>query len=89
MNEMNKLYISMYHYTRDLKHSKYPNIKGLEWELFKQQLDFFGQNFSVIRMEDVIEAVNGGKDLMENALLLTFDDLMMGILTILRWHFLC
>lgn len=71
---MNKLYISMYHYTRDLKYSRYPNIKGLDLELFKRQLDFFKKNFSVVRMEDVIEAANGEKVLPENALLLTFDD---------------
>jgi len=64
----------MYHYTRDLKHSRYPNIKGLDLDLFKQQLNFFEQNFSVVRMEDVIEAVNGGNELPDNALLLTFDD---------------
>lgn len=27
---MCKLYIAMYHYTRDLKHSRYPLIKGLD-----------------------------------------------------------
>ncbi|MCM1082964.1 MAG: polysaccharide deacetylase family protein [Clostridium sp.] len=71
---MSKLFIVMYHYTRDLRHSRYPNIKALDLELFKQQLDFFEQNFAVIRMEDVLEAINGGKALPENALLLTFDD---------------
>lgn len=71
---MNRLYISMYHYTRDLKHSRYPGIKGLDLELFKLQLDFFEKNFNVVRMEQVIEAVNGGRELPENALLLTFDD---------------
>lgn len=71
---MGKLFISMYHYTRNLQHSRYPGIKGLELELFRQQLDFFEKNFSVVRMEDVIEALNGGRKLPENALLLTFDD---------------
>lgn len=27
---MSKLYISMYHYTRDIVHSRYPQIKGLD-----------------------------------------------------------
>ena len=71
---MSKLYISMYHYTRDLKHSRYPEIKGLDLNLFKQQLDFFEKEFNVVRIEDVIEAVNGGKKLPEKAILLTFDD---------------
>ncbi len=72
-----KLSISMYHYTRDLEHSRYPEIKGLAYDLFEQQLQFFAKNFSVVTMEDVIGAIqNGGGQhkLPENALLLTFDD---------------
>lgn len=71
---MSRLYISTYHYTRDLRHSRYPKIKGLDVALFKQQLDFLEQNFSVVRMEDVMEAADGGKELPDDALLLTFDD---------------
>ena len=71
---MNKLYISMYHYTRYIKNSRYPAIKGLEVKDFKRQLDFFEENFSVVTMEEVIEAVQEGKRLPEKALLLTFDD---------------
>ena len=71
---MNKLYISMYHYTRDIKNSRYPAIKGLELEDFKRQLDFFEENFNIITMEEVIEAVQEGKRLPEKALFLTFDD---------------
>ena len=64
----------MYHYTRDLKHSRYPEIKGLDIGQFKAQVKFFAENFNVVRMEDVIEAFEVGKDLPENAVLLTFDD---------------
>lgn len=35
---MSKLYIVMYHYTRDLKHSRYPEIKGLALTLFGEQV---------------------------------------------------
>lgn len=70
----NRLYISMYHYTRDLKNGRYPGIKGLDLPLFRQQLDYFENNFNVVTMEQVIEAVNFGGSLPENALLLTFDD---------------
>lgn len=69
-----KLLISMYHYTRDLKHSRYPEIKGLDIHLFRKQLEYFRDNFHVVRMEQVIEAVKCGESLPENALLLTFDD---------------
>ena len=58
---MENLYISMYHYVRDLAHSRYPGIKGLDAELFRQQLDFFSRNFNVVRMEDVIEAAEKSK----------------------------
>ena len=70
----NKLFVAMYHYTRDLKNSRYPEIKGLDVALFKQQLDFIEKNFNVITMEMAIEAWNSGADLPENAMLLTFDD---------------
>lgn len=71
---MCKLYIAMYHYTRDLKHSRYPLIKGLDELLFRKQLEFMKNNFNIVRMEHVIEAVKGNDTLPEKALLLTFDD---------------
>ncbi len=69
-----KLYISMYHYTRDLSHSRYPKIKGLEILLFRKQLEYFKEHFNVIHMEQVIDAVQGRQALPDNSLLLTFDD---------------
>lgn len=54
------LYIAMYHYVRDLKHSRYPNIKGMDIEIFKRQIAFFKANFTVVRMEDVLAFLNGG-----------------------------
>lgn len=71
---MSKLYISKYHYTRDLKHSRYPDIKGLDLPLFRQQIEFMKNNFNVVTMEQVIDAVEGKSELPEKALLLTFDD---------------
>lgn len=71
---MKKLKIVMYHYVRNLKNSRYPKIKGLDYSLFKQQIEFFKQNFNVVTMEEVIAAYNEGYNLPENALLLTFDD---------------
>ena len=69
-----KLYISMYHYTRDLVHSRYPEIKGLDYELFEKQLQFFKRNFSVVTMEEVLFVMSGNDRLPDNAVLLTFDD---------------
>ena len=64
----------MYHYVRDLKHSQFPEIKGLDVNLFYKQMQFFKENYNVVRMEDIISCILDGKDLPEKALLLTFDD---------------
>lgn len=71
---MRKLYIAMYHYTRDLKHSRYPEIKGMDISLFRQQIEYMKHNFNIVTMEQVLDAVGGRVKLPEQALLLTFDD---------------
>lgn len=71
---MGKLYISMYHYTRDLQHSRYPEIKGMDKPLFREQIEFMKSNFNIVTMEQVLDAVAGKSELPEKALLLTFDD---------------
>ena len=69
-----KLFISMYHYTRDLKHSRYPEIKGLDAPLLRKHMEFFKENCNVVTMEQVIDAVKGKSELPLKAVLLTFDD---------------
>ena len=65
----------MYHYVRDLKHSRYPEINGLDVELFKQQIQYIIKHYKVIRMEELIESVlKKSIKLPNNSLLLTFDD---------------
>lgn len=71
---MQKLYISMYHYTRDIKHSRYPEIKGLDQSLFRKQLEFMVNKFNIITMEQLMDAVEKKYELPDKALLLTFDD---------------
>lgn len=69
-----KLYIVMYHYTRDLKHSRYPGIKGLDLSLFRKQIQYLKQFFHIVTMEEVIAAQKGQYELPNQSLLLTFDD---------------
>lgn len=71
---MSKLNIVMYHYTRELKHSRYPEIKGLDLPLFREQIHYFKDNFNVVTMEQVIDAAEGKSELPKEAVLLTFDD---------------
>ena len=68
------LYIVMYHYVRDLKHSRYPDIKGMDVALFRQWIGLLKANFSVVQMEQVLVALYGQISLSANAVLLTFDD---------------
>lgn len=71
---MNRLHIVMYHYTRDLKHSRYPEIKGLDVDLFRAQIEYLKTNFRIVTMEEVIAACSDEMVLPEQAVLLTFDD---------------
>lgn len=66
--------VVMYHYVRDLKHSRYSEIKGLDIRLFKEQLEYILKHYNVITMEDLMDAIEIKKELPDNALLLTFDD---------------
>ncbi|MFB9216571.1 polysaccharide deacetylase family protein [Vibrio sinaloensis] len=71
---MNKLTVAMYHYVRNIKDSRYPEIKGLELDDFIKQLDFFLDNYHIVTMEEVIASYASETELPSNPLLLTFDD---------------
>ncbi len=71
---MGQLFIVMYHYVRDLAHSRYPQIKGLDTALFREQLDYLTKEFTPVRMEDVLGTLESGDDLPNRAVLFTFDD---------------
>lgn len=70
-----KVTIVMYHYVRDLEHSRFPAIKGLSVERFRRQLDYIHARFTPITVEDLIRALSPAKqELPPNPFLLTFDD---------------
>lgn len=87
---MNRMNIIMYHYVRDLSHSRYPKIKGLDTELFKEQITYLKKNFTIVTMEKVIDITTRGGHLPDNSILLTFDDGYIdnftNILPILKQH---
>ena len=66
--------IVMYHYVREIKNSNYPNLKGLEYKDFKNQIDYFCKNFNVISNEDFIEIIKTKKIPSKPSIFLTFDD---------------
>ena len=65
------MYVIMYHYVRKLQRSRYPEIKGLELQYFKDQITFLRQNhFEFTSMNDVVH----DNTLSDKSVLLTFDD---------------
>ena len=64
----------MYHYVRDISKSKYPEIKALDLNEFKEQILFLKKNYTLIKVDDVIGAYENNCQLPKNAALLTFDD---------------
>lgn len=76
MKNNNKLTVVMYHYVRDLVHSRYPRIHGLQIELFREQVQFLKKNYNFVTVEQILDAYenNSVRDLPEHPVLLTFDD---------------
>lgn len=64
----------MYHYVREIDGSKYPLLKGLEFNNFKKQIDFFSKNFNILDYSDFITIIKNKKIPEKPSILLTFDD---------------
>ena len=64
----------MYHYVRDLMNSRYPNIKGLDKDMFIEQVKYLKKNYNFVKIEEVIAAYSDNHVLPENPVMLTFDD---------------
>ena len=64
----------MYHYVKNIKKSKYPNLKGLEFSDFKKQIFYLKKNFNILSNNQFIEILNSRKIPKKKSILLTFDD---------------
>lgn len=69
-----KLTVVMYHYVRDLQHSRYPQIKGCDVRLFREQIKFLQKHYNFVTVEQVIDAYENGSKLPPHSVLLSFDD---------------
>lgn len=69
-----KVTIVMYHYVRDLKHSRYPEIKALDISLFYEQIAYLQKHYQFITMEMLIDSLGNDSALPDKSVLLTFDD---------------
>jgi peptidoglycan/xylan/chitin deacetylase (PgdA/CDA1 family) len=67
--------IVMYHYVRELEHSRFPAIKGLTVERFRRQLEHIEAHYTPITVEMLRGALQSkAGELPPNSILLTFDD---------------
>jgi hypothetical protein len=51
-----KLSIVMYHYVRELRRSRFPGIKGLETDEFREQIAYIKKHYNVISGADLLAA---------------------------------
>ena len=64
----------MYHYVREVKKSKYPNLNALEFSEFKNQIKYFKKNFDILDNDQFYEIIKNKKISKKPSILLTFDD---------------
>lgn len=64
----------MYHFLEESAYTKFLGINDLSMDAFKKQVKYFKKQYTIITMEDLIDALQLNKDLPKKAMLLTFDD---------------
>ncbi len=70
-----KVTVLMYHFVRDLRHSRYPAIKGLSTADFKGQIQYLEKHYNFVTVKDVRACLQDAPaELPPRAALLTFDD---------------
>ena len=65
----------MYHYVRDMHKSKFPGIKGVKCEEFREQIKYFSKYYKFVSLDDCFRYLSGDNQAIpDNGILLTFDD---------------
>jgi peptidoglycan/xylan/chitin deacetylase (PgdA/CDA1 family) len=72
--ESSRLSIVMYHYVRNLPHTRFPRLKGLLVEDFHRQLALLQQQYEMATLESALAFLEGTYRPHRDLCLLTFDD---------------
>ena len=70
----NSITIVMYHYVRNVKKSKYPNLKAFEFVKFKKQIKFLNKEYNVLNKDQLLEILHSKKIPKKPSVVLSFDD---------------
>lgn len=73
-NMQPSVFVVMYHYVRPIQRSRYPEIKGLEYEGFKRQIKYLSENYQVLDLNSFMTILSDDSLIERPSVLLTFDD---------------
>ncbi|MCU1241128.1 MAG: est4A [Candidatus Acidoferrum typicum] len=74
MNHGRQLYIATYHYVRDLPHSRFPQIKGMLLDDFRNQVKVLPDLFEMATLNSAYDFLAGRYQPGRDLCLMTFDD---------------
>ncbi len=74
MNQPPQLYVATYHYVRDLARTRFPRIKGMLLDDFREQVKALPGLFEMATVNSALEFLNGSYRPRRDLCLMTFDD---------------
>jgi peptidoglycan/xylan/chitin deacetylase (PgdA/CDA1 family) len=69
-----ELHVVMYHYVRDLPNTRFPRIKGLMLDEFREQIRYLAARYEMATLRTALEFVDGTYCPRKDLCILTFDD---------------
>lgn len=71
---LSQLHVVMYHYVRDLPHTRFPQLKGLLIDDFRAQVDELAARYEMASLATALAFLRGEYRAQRDLCLLTFDD---------------
>ena len=74
MTQPAELYVATYHYVRDLPNTRFPRIKGMMLDAFREQVSFLAGAFEMATLQSAMAYLRGDYTPKRHLCLMTFDD---------------